>query len=124
MNRDVVGSLIWAGGIIGLALAARWALGQELIDADTTSRIVLVAIGLMIAWYGNRTPKSFVPSARARQARRVAGWSLAISGLIYAAAFAFAPMDVALILGCGSVALGIAVTFLYCLSLRGRAEAA
>tara|TARA_R110002020_G_scaffold208167_1_gene413835 strand:- start:57 stop:431 length:375 start_codon:yes stop_codon:yes gene_type:complete len=123
MNKDITGSLMWAGGIIALALGASWARNQGLIDADTTTRIVLVAIGLMIAWFGNRSPKTFVSGSRARQARRFSGWSLAISGLIYAGAFAFAPMDMALIVGCGAVILGIAATFFYCLSLRNSAKA-
>jgi hypothetical protein len=123
MNKDITGSLMWAGAIIAVALGASWGRNQGLIDADTTTRIVFVAIGLMVAWYGNRTPKTFVSGARARQAKRVAGWSLAISGLIYAGAFAFAPMDTALIVGCGAIILGIAVTFGYCLSLRNGAKA-
>ncbi len=118
MNKDVTGSLIWAGVIIALALAASWGRSAGLIDEDTTTRIVFVAIGLMVAWYGNRAPKTFVPGARARQAKRVAGWSLVISGLIYAGAFAFASIDTALIVGCGAIILGIAVTFAYCVSLR------
>ncbi|WP_206426858.1 ammonium transporter [Brevundimonas fluminis] len=123
MSKEITGSLIWAGGIIGLALAANWALGRGMIDADTSTRIVFVAIGLMIAWYGNRTPKKFVPGARARAANRVAGWSLAISGLIYAASFALLPVDQAILIGCGAIVLGIAVTVGWCLSLRRRATA-
>ena len=124
MNKDLVGSLAWAGGLIGLGLVASFARQQGYIDADTTTRIVLTAIGLMVAWFGNRMPKAFVPSARARQATRVAGWSMALSGLVYAALWAFAPLEVALIVGCGAVIAGIAVTFLYCLSLRSRGTAA
>lgn len=124
MSKDITGSLMWAGGIIGLALVASWARSQGLIDADATTRIVFVAIGLMIAWYGNRTPRKFVPGARARSANRVAGWSLAISGLIYAASFALLPVDQAILIGCGAIVLGIVVTFGWCLSLRNRATAA
>lgn len=123
MSKDLIGSLAWGVGILLLALIASVARSRGMIDGDATTRIVLVATGLMIAWFGNRAPKTFVPSARARQAKRVAGWSLAISGLIYAAAFAFAPMDMAVIVGCGAVMLGIAVTFIYCLSLRSKAAA-
>jgi uncharacterized membrane protein len=112
---------MWGVGILVLALIASYARRQGVIDADTTTRFVLCASGLMIAWMGNRMPKAFVPSTRARAAKRVAGWSLAISGLIYAASFAFAPLDLALQVGGGAVILGIAVTFGYCLSLRNRA---
>lgn len=123
MSKDLIGSLAWGVGILLLALFASVARSRGIIDADATTRIVLVATGLMIAWFGNRAPKTFVPSARARQAKRVAGWSLAISGLIYAAAFAFAPLDMAVIVGCGAVMSGIAATFIYCLSLRSKAAA-
>ena len=121
MNKDLIGSLAWGGGIIALALAASFARQQGYIDADTTTRIVFAAIGLMIAWFGNRMPKTFVPGARARQAQRVGGWSMAISGLIYAGLWAFAPFQVALIGGCGAIILGLALTFFYCLSLRAKA---
>jgi len=124
MNKDLIGSLAWGGGIIALALAATWGRQQGYIDGDTTTRIVLAAIGLMIAWFGNQMPKRFVPSHRARQAARVGGWSMALSGLVYAGLWAFAPFDVALIGGCGAVIVGIAVTIGYCLSLKDRAKAA
>ena len=124
MNKEAMGHLAWGVGILVLALAASFARRQGLIDADTTTRIVLGATGLMIASFGNRIPKTFVPSAHARKAQRVAAWSLVLSGLVYAGAFAFAPIPVALVLGCGAVVVGIAVTIGYCLMLRARAKAA
>lgn len=124
MNKDLVGSLFWGVGIIVLALGVSWARQQGYVDGDTTTRIVLGAIGLSIAWYGNRAPKAFVPDTRGRQVTRVAGWSLAISGLIYAALWAFAPFNVALIGGCGAIILGMAVTLFYCLSIARKAKSA
>lgn len=124
MTKDIKVSLLWAGGIIGLALAASYARRLGYIDGDTTTRIVLAATGLMVAWFGNRAPKTFVPNASARQATRVAGWSLAISGLVYAGLWAFAPFNIALIGGCGAIIVGMAVTLGYCLSLRDRARSA
>lgn len=124
MNKDLIVNLAWGGGIVALALVASFARSQGYIDHDTTTRIVLGATGLMIASFGNRIPKTFVPGAHARKAQRVAAWSLVISGLIYAGAFAFAPLNVAIPLGCGAVFAGMVVTFGYCLSLRNRARAA
>ena len=124
MTKDIKGSLLWAGGIIALALVASYARRLGYIDGDTTTRIVLAATGLMVAWFGNRAPKTFVPNAHARQATRVTGWSMAISGLIYAGLWAFAPFNVALYGGCGAIILGMAITFGYCLSLRDRARSA
>ena len=124
MKKDVITDLVWGGGILVLALVASFARQQGYIDHDTTTRIVLGATGLMVASFGNRMPKRMVPNARARKATRVGGWSLAISGLIYAALWAFAPLNVALIGGCGAIILGMAITFGYCLSLRDRARTA
>ncbi len=66
------------------------------IDRDTVIRVVTGMMGLWMAWYGNRMPKTMVPvPASAGQARRVASWSLVLSGLVYAGLWAFAPIPVA-----------------------------
>jgi len=128
MNRDkkhdLIGSLGWAAGILALALAASLARKAGYIEPDTSVRIVIATIGLMVAWQGNRIPKTFVPSACARQAKRIAGWSMALSGLIYAGFYAFAPLHVAFVYGCGAIVAGIAVTAVSCLSLRLRQRSA
>ena len=90
------------------------------IDSDTVTRVVFATNGLMIAWYGNRIPKSIVPSAQAREAQRVAGWSMVLSGLTYAGLWAFAPIVVAEIAGIGAVFAGVAATLGYCLSRRSK----
>ena len=122
MNKDLIGNFAWGVGILVLALAASFARRQGYIDNETTTRLVIGATGLMIAWMGNRLPKTFVPGAKARQARRVAGWSLALSGLVYTGLWAFAPIPVAVAGGCGAVIAGMVVTIGYCLSLRDRAK--
>lgn len=124
MTKDLINSLAWGGGIVVLALCASLARNLGFIDQDTTLRIVLGATGLMIASFGNRIPKTFVPGTGARKAQRVAGWSMVISGLVYAGAFVFAPVMTAVVVGCGAVILGMTVTFAYCLSLRNRTGAA
>jgi hypothetical protein len=124
MKKQVIADLGWGVGIVVLALGATWARNLGYIDADTVTRLVLGATGLMVAWFGNRMPKSIAPGPRARQAQRVGGWSMALSGLVYAGLWAFAPTEVALVGGCAAVILGIAVTLGYCLSLRGKAKAA
>ncbi|WP_447725889.1 ammonium transporter [Sphingomonas koreensis] len=124
MNKDLIGNLAWAGGLVGLGLVATFARQHGFIESDTVTRLVMGAIGLMVAWYGNRMPKALAPSAVARQIARVGGWSMALSGLVYAGLWAFAPFQVALFVGCGAVAAGVAVTIGYCLSLRAKAEAA
>ncbi len=124
MNKDLTGSLAWGGGIVAVALGMTVARQSGYVDGDTVTRVVVGLNGLMIAWYGNRMPKAFVPSACARRVQRVGGWSMVLSGLVYAGLFAFAPLQVAVIGGCGAVLAGIGVTFGYCLSLRARAKTA
>lgn len=124
MRKELIESVAWAGGIIALSLAATFALKQGYIDGDAASRITLCATGLMVAWYGNRLPKTLAPSVYVQRVNRVAGWSMALSGLIYAGLWALAPFSVALVGGCGAILVGIAVTVCYCMSLRARAKAA
>ena len=124
MKKQLIADLTWGIGIVVLALGATYARKLGYIEGETVTRLVLGATGLMVAWFGNHMPKTFVPSARARQAQRVGGWSMALSGLVYAGLWAFAPFDVALIGGCGAILVGIAVTTGYCLSVRDRANAA
>ena len=123
MNKDLIGSLAWGGGIVALALAATFLRRQGYMDGDTVTRIVLCATGLMIAWFGNRMPKVVVPVAWYGRAARVGGWSMALSGLVYAGLWAFAPIPVAVAGGSGAVVAGIAVTVWYCFTLRARANA-
>jgi len=122
--KELMAGLAWGGGMIALALAASFARKLGYIDGDTVKRVVTGVIGLWLAWYGNRMPKTFVTNACARQARRVAGWSMVLSGLIYAGLWAFAPIPVAVTVGTSAVLAGIAVTLGYCLSLRAKAKAA
>jgi hypothetical protein len=124
MNKHVVTDLGWGVGILVVALAATVARNMGLLDPETVTRVVIGLTGLMVASFGNRMPKSFVPDAMARQARRVAGWSMCLSGLVYAALWAFAPIPVAVVAGCSAIGLGIAVSVGHCLWLRARAKAA
>lgn len=122
-RKQVVPNLVMAGLLITAALAATAAKQAGWIDGDTVTRIVMAGTGLMLAWIGNRLPKAWVPQAAGRRVNRVAGWSQAISGLVYGGLWAFAPFDVALWLGCGAIVLGIAVTAGYCVTQARRGAA-
>jgi hypothetical protein len=124
MTESKLQALAWAGGIIALALCASFARRLGYVDSDTGLRVVLGVNGLIVAWYGNRMPKKFVPSARARQAARVGGWSMVLSGVAYALLWIFAPIQLALLAGSVLLVAAVAVTFGYCLALRAKARAA
>lgn len=123
ISKEFIEGLIWGGSIVVVALVASLARKLGYMDGETVTRLVIGMNGLMIAWYGNRMPKTFVPSAWARQARRVAAWSLVLSGLVYAGLWAFAPIPMAVAVGSGAVLAGIAVTLSYCFSLRAKERA-
>lgn len=122
MNRELIGPIAWAAGIIAVALAATWARKLGHVDSETVTRVVIGLNGLMIAWFGNRMPKAVAPSAAVGRVKRVGGWSMVLSGLVYAGVWAFAPIPVAVAVGCAAVIAGIAVTYGYCLVLRTRAR--
>jgi hypothetical protein len=123
MNKEIRLGLAWGGGIVLLALGATLAHRQGYIDHDTVRRVVIGANGLMIAFYGNRGAKAVAPSAFAGQIARVAGWALVLSGLIYAGLWAFAPIPLAITVGCGAVAVGLIVTLGYSIWLRAHMDA-
>ncbi|MDH5830833.1 hypothetical protein QFW80_09945 [Luteimonas sp. M1R5S18] len=122
MNRELTGYIAWAVGIIAVALVASYARKLGHIDQDTTTRVVIGLNGLMIAWIGNRMPKAVAPSVAVARVKRLGGWSMVLSGLVYAGLWAFAPIPVAVAGGCAAIILGIAVTFAYCMRLRRRAN--
>lgn len=123
MKKELLAGLAWGGGIVLLALGARFAHQQGYIDRDTMLRLVIGMNGLMIAYYGNRLPKAVAPSAVARRITRVGGWAFVLSGLVYAGFWAFAPISLAVPVGTGAVAAGMIVTLGYCFWLRVRASA-
>lgn len=120
MHRDVMSGLAWGGAIVLVSIGSTTAPRLGVVDTDTVNRLVIGASGLMIAWFGNRLPKAVFANARDRSARRVAGWAMTLSGLVFAGLWAFAPAPLALSLGVAAVLAGIAVSFGYCLSTRGR----
>jgi hypothetical protein len=123
MNKELIAALAWGGAIIAVALGATFARQLGYIDGDTVTRVVIGMNGLMIAYNGNRLPKAVVPSACAQRARRVAGWAQALSGLVFAGLFVFAPIPVAATVGSGAVLAGVAVTLGYSLWLHAKAKA-
>jgi len=120
LKKEFLPALVWAALMLSLAFAAKYAHAQGYIDNDMALRIIAMN-GLWMAYYGNRIPKKVAPSACALQAMRVSGWSMVLSGLVYAGLWAFAPIPVAETIGTGAVFAGVIVTLGYCVLLNGRA---
>lgn len=120
MNKELIAGLAWGGGVIAMALAMTQARKLGYVDGDTVTRVVIAMNGLVIAWYGNRMPKRFFPSELARKVSRLGGWSMTISGLVYVALWAFAPIGVAVAAGSAAVLAGVALPLAYCMSQRNK----
>lgn len=120
MKRELRVSLAWASAIILLSLGATFARQLGYIDAETSLRVVAMN-GLLVAYYGNRAPKSVAPTTHARQVARFTGWALVLSGLVYAGFWALAPIRTAMVFGTGAVALGVLLSLGYCVKLRAQA---
>lgn len=118
MKKELTAALVWAGAMIAVALVAAFAHKLGYIDGDTGRRLLAGLNGLWLAWFGNRMPKALAPTACARKVKRLGGWSLVLSGLVYAGLWLFAPIPVAVAVGCAVLLSGMAVTLGYVLWLR------
>lgn len=116
-------AFVWAAVMIGVAFVAAYAYRQGYIDADTKTRVTAM-FGLWLVWFGNRLPKAIVPSVCVHKAKRVVGWSMVLSGLVYAGAYLFAPIQLAFTVAICAGLAGILVSFGYCLWLTSKAKAA
>ncbi len=119
MSKDILAGLICAAAMLSLALAAKFAHAHGYIDSDMTLRVIAMN-GLLIAYFGNQIPKKVARGAGHRQAMRISGWSMVLSGLVYAGLWAFAPIPLAVMVGTGAVFAGVIFTLGYCVWLNGR----
>ncbi|WP_421785539.1 hypothetical protein [Hyphobacterium sp.] len=101
-RRNLYRSLFAAGFSIGIALA--FSLGETFnwIPEAASKRTAGVLIGLVLAATGNFLPKAVIPvsarrchPARAVRAERFVGLVLMMAGIVFAAIWLFAPLEVA-----------------------------
>ena len=123
-KKSIRSALILAGGMLVGTLVltiAHKAFG--LIDNETTTRGVMVLIGLMLVVVGNGMPKQqdgppqqSVGEITTRQSiLRVGGWAMMLGGLIWVGLWAFAPRDLAQIGSIAAVGTAVVVMLIYTL---------
>lgn len=121
-RKSIRDALILAGAMLAGTLAltvANKALGW--IDSDTTTREVMVLIGLMLVVTGNGMPKKqegppaqTIGDIATRQSiLRVGGWALLLGGVIWVALWIFAPRDIATAGSIAAVAISTIVMIGY-----------
>jgi len=109
ISKPILNGLAWAGVLIVSALILKLAQHQHAITQDGAERGVQIIIGLTLAIYANFMTKQ--PNAhpanerggRMQSALRLSAWLFCISGVIYAAASAFAPHPLDEVLSMGAV---------------------
>ena len=120
-RKTIRNALILAGIQIVGALLLTLANKLGWIDSETTTRGVMVLIGLMLVVVGNSMPKTqegppeqTVGQVAARQSiLRVGGWALTLGGLVWAVLWVIAPRDLATIGSIAAVATAVLVMFVY-----------
>jgi len=119
MKSSIKSALLQAGTTLAVALAATVLHRTGVITQDTTTRVVMITIGLVVAWQSNAVPKSLpIGSARSQAYKRLSGWAFVLSGLAFAAVWAFAPMDHAATLSMAPMLIAMVTVFVVCLSNR------
>lgn len=117
--REIKQGLGVAALIIGVSVALLGAQKLNLVDGDASLRFSMALSGLILAYYGNAVPKAVFRSARSAKVQRVAGWVFVLTGLVSAAAWVFAPLEIAFA-ATGVVAAGLVGVIGYTVSGHAR----
>lgn len=121
MKKSIKSALMQVGATFVIAVVATVFHKTGVISQDTTTRVLMITVGLVIAWQSNATPKQ-APTASnpARAVSRLSGWAFVLSGLGYAAVWAFAPIGPAALLSMIPLGIAALTVLVYCLSIRDR----
>jgi drug/metabolite transporter (DMT)-like permease len=121
MTQRITGNLTLAFTLLTVAAGLTYARRMGWVDIDLPARGTMIASGMLVAIYGNAIPKAIrATSPGARSVQRVAGWAFVLSGLAYAAIWAFAPLPIAPDLSMSVLGAALAGVFGYGLWVRGR----
>ena len=122
MNSITQSGLVAAAMII-ISLVAAWGVMTGVLGPDTPVRVMMVLNALLLAYYGNAIPKAVLRTPVARSGRRFAGWVFVLGGLISAALWAFAPMDIATPAALAVTAASAILAIGYCRLIRSKPAA-
>ncbi|MFZ5670161.1 MAG: hypothetical protein ACOY4K_11755 [Pseudomonadota bacterium] len=123
MNKPALRfALISCGMLLLVAVAATIAHRTGYIDQDATTRILMVASGVMMAAYSSRGPKDSIQrTARGIAIQRFTGWAFVIASLAWIAIWLVAPVSEASVLAMAPVILAGVAVAVRCLLGRARA---
>ena len=119
MTTRMTSNLALAGLLIAVSVGLAYLHRIGAVGAEAPARGAMALTGILLAVYGNVIPKSVSRlSAKGESLQRVTGWATVISGLGYAAIWAFAPIEIAAVASMAAVAIGFVVVLGYCVWLR------
>lgn len=117
MRNRIALALTVAAGLFATSALSRYLLTVDVVGAETSRRIVQIAVGLALAVWANYMPKDLMrpgvsacASSVGRSAVRIGGWAMTLAGLTYAGVWALAPLAVARPVAMAVVALALVVT--------------
>jgi len=120
IRQEIFFALKLATVMIGAALLLTLAHRQGWIDGEMVVRANNIVLGLALAAFSNVIPKMYGPPPRnlyqatlAQAVRRVNSWAMTLAFLVWAALWAFAPRDIALIGSMVAVGASIVITLGY-----------
>jgi hypothetical protein len=119
MTNRITSNLALAGLLIAVSVGLACLRRFGVVGAEAPARGAMVLTGILLAVYGNVIPKSVSRlSAKGESLERVTGWATVVSGIGYAAIWAFAPIEIAAIASMGAVLFGFVCVVGYCAWLR------
>ena len=120
IRQEIFFGLKLAAVMIGAALLLTLARKLGWIDGEMVVRANNVVLGLAFAAFSNVIPKMYGPSPRnlyhatlGQAVRRVNSWAMTLAFLVWAALWAFAPREIALIGSMAAVGASIVITLGY-----------
>lgn len=122
--KSITQAGIIATAMIAASIVVAWGVMDGSFGADAPVRAMMVFNSLLLAYYGNAIPKAVLRTSVARAGRRFAGRVFVLGGLVSAALWAFAPLDIATPLAMTVTAGSAILAFGYCLLVRRGVEAA
>jgi len=101
VNPQIRSALVSAGALIAVALILALVKRMDWLGDDTARRAAGLFGGALLIVTGNFLPKQLGPLASKcgasceQSLQRFSGWSLVLAGMVYCAAWLFAPVEIA-----------------------------
>ena len=120
-NPAIRFALISTGMLFIVAVAAVAARKAGYIDHDASTRILMVALGILMAAQASRSPKDELKrTPRGIAIQRFTGWAMTLASLAWTVIWLVAPIDGATLMSMVPILIGGAAVAIRCLTWRPR----